>query len=126
MTISLILDVVTGALLLGGCVLVISGGVGLLRFPDFYSRTHAASLTDTAGAGLVILGLLLQADGPESVIRLVLIMFFMMLTGPTAAHALAQAARRDGERAVLDGRAAEGPADGPAADGPAADDEGRP
>ncbi|QFG27368.1 monovalent cation/H(+) antiporter subunit G [Actinomadura sp. WMMB 499] len=123
---SLILDVVTGALLLGGCVLVISGGVGLLRFPDFYSRTHAASLTDTAGAGLVILGLLLQADGPESVIRLVLIMFFMMLTGPTAAHALAQAARRDGERAVLDGRAAEGPADGPAADGPAADDEGRP
>lgn len=126
MTISLILDVVTGVLLLGGCVLVISGGVGLLRFPDFYSRTHAASLTDTAGASLVILGLLLQADGPESVIRLVLIMFFMMLTGPTAAHALAQAARRDGERAVLDGRAAEGPADGPAADGPAADDEGRP
>lgn len=100
MSISLLIDIASGALVLAGCVLVLSGGVGLLRFPDFYTRTHAGSLTDAAGASLLILGLLLRAEGWESTVRLVLMLMFMLLTGPTAAHALAQAARRDGERAM--------------------------
>lgn len=103
MSVSLLVDVVSGALVLAGCVFVVSGGVGLLRFPDFYTRTHAGSLTDTAGAALLILGLLLQTESWQSALRLVLIMLFMMLTGPTAAHALAQAARRDGERLPAEG-----------------------
>jgi multicomponent Na+:H+ antiporter subunit G len=101
-SVSLLIEIASGVLVLAGCALVLSGGVGLLRFPDFYTRTHAGSLTDTAGAGLLLTGLLLRVEGWESAIRLVLIFLFMMLTGPTAAHALAQAARRDGERALGD------------------------
>jgi multicomponent Na+:H+ antiporter subunit G len=97
-SLSLLTDIASGALLLAGCLLVVSGAVGLLRLPDFYTRTHAGSLTDAAGATLLLLGLLLQADGWQSAVRLVLIMLFLLVTSPTAAHALAQAARRDGER----------------------------
>jgi multicomponent Na+:H+ antiporter subunit G len=103
MSLSLILDVASGVLVLAGCLFVLSGGAGLLRFPDFYTRTHAGSVTETAGAGLLIAGLLLRVEGPGSAIRLVLILLFLMLTGPTAAHALAQAARRDGERFMDEG-----------------------
>ncbi|TDC63732.1 sodium:proton antiporter [Actinomadura sp. GC306] len=109
MSVALLLDIVSGALLLAGCVLVISGGVGLLRFPDFYSRTHAGGLTDAAGGTLLLLGLLLQVDGWASGVRIVLILLFMLVTSPTAAHALAQAARRDGER--LPGPAGDGQGD---------------
>jgi multicomponent Na+:H+ antiporter subunit G len=75
---------------------VLSGGVGLVRFPDFYTRIHAAGLTDSAGAGLILLGLLLQGAGWATAIRLVIIMLFLALTGPTATHILAHAARREG------------------------------
>ncbi|HEY8482350.1 MAG TPA: monovalent cation/H(+) antiporter subunit G [Spirillospora sp.] len=98
MSAPLVADVVSAVLVTAGCLLVISGSVGLLRFPDFYSRTHAGGLVDAAGATLLILGLLPQADGWQSAVRLVLIMLFLMVTSPTAGHALAQAARRDGER----------------------------
>ncbi|TDC82465.1 monovalent cation/H(+) antiporter subunit G [Actinomadura sp. 7K507] len=103
MSVSLLLDIVSGTLVLAGCVLVVSGGVGLLRFQDFYTRTHAGSLTDGGGAGLLLLGLLLQVESWQSAVRLVLILLFLMLTSPTAAHALAQAARRDGERLPAEG-----------------------
>lgn len=102
MSVSLTVDLVSGLLVAAGCVLVFSSGVGLLRFPDFYTRTHAASLADAGGAGLLLLGLLVQADGWENAIRIVLVLVFMMLTGPTAVHALAQAARRDGEQALTE------------------------
>ena len=98
MSVSLLVDIASGALVLAGCVLVVSGGVGLLRFQDFYTRTHAGSLTDAGGALLLILGLLLRVEGWQGAVRLALILLFLMLTSPTAAHALAQAARRDGER----------------------------
>lgn len=91
-----LLDIASGLLLLSGSLFAVSGGMGLLRFPDFYTRTHAVGLTDTAGAGLILLGLLLQSPDSATAIRLVLILMFMLLTGPTATHALAQAAHRDG------------------------------
>ena len=103
MSVSLLIDIASGALVLAGCVLAVSGGVGLLRLPDFYTRTHAGSLTDAAGGTLLLLGLLLQVDDWQSAVRLVLIMLFLLLTSPTAAHALAQAARRDGERLLAEG-----------------------
>lgn len=91
-----VLDFLSGLLLAAGAVFVVSGGVGLLRFPDFYTRIHAVSVTDSAGVGLILLGLLLQATSWETGIRLMIILLFMAVTGPTATHALAQAARRDG------------------------------
>jgi multicomponent Na+:H+ antiporter subunit G len=84
-------------LLAAGALFVLSGGVGLLRFPDFYTRIHAVGLTDSAGAGLILLGLLLQPSGWPTTVRLLIILLFMTVTSPTATHVLAHAARRDGE-----------------------------
>jgi multicomponent Na+:H+ antiporter subunit G len=96
MSIDFLLDLASGVLLLAGSLLVLSGGVGLVRFPDFYTRIHAVGLTDSAGAGLILGGLLMQTTNWATAVRLVLILLFMLLTGPTATHVLAQAARRDG------------------------------
>ena len=97
------LDWLGGALIGIGALFAFTGGVGLLRFPDFFTRTHAAGITDTAGTGLILLGLLLQSDWASGV-RLVLILVFTLFTSPTAAHALAQSALRDGLKPLL-GRA---------------------
>lgn len=103
MNISFLLEYASGLLLVAGGLFALSGGAGLLRLPDFYTRVHAVSLTDSAGAGLILLGLLLRVPDWETAIRLILILLFMLLTGPTAAQALAQAARRDGVRVWLEG-----------------------
>ena len=87
------LDIASWILLVLGGFLCVSGGVGILRFPDFFSRMHAASVTDTLGGGLIIFGLLLQSDGEGLVIaKLVFILLFIFFTSPTASHALAKAA----------------------------------
>ncbi|MGW0824375.1 monovalent cation/H(+) antiporter subunit G [Streptomyces sp. NPDC002845] len=91
-----VLDILSGVLLAAGALAVLSGGVGLLRFPDFYTRIHAAGITDSAGAGLILLGLLLRVDAWSTAVRLLIILLFLWLTSPTATHILAHAARRDG------------------------------
>lgn len=98
---SAVLDGVSGVLVVLGGLIVLSGSVGLLRLPDFYTRIHAAGLTDTAGAGLILAGLLLRVPDWGVAVRLVLILLFLLLTSPTATHTLAQAARRDRVRPWL-------------------------
>lgn len=93
---SVVLDIITGVLVVVGALIVLSGGIGLLRLPDFYTRTHAAGLTDTAGAGFILVGLLFQAPNWGVATRLIMIVIFLALTSPTATHTLAQAARKDG------------------------------
>jgi multicomponent Na+:H+ antiporter subunit G len=89
-------EVLSGVLLGAGALFVFSGGLGLLRFPDFYTRNHAVGVTDSAGAGLILAGLLLQPITWQTAVRLLIILLFLTLTSPTAAHILAHAARRDG------------------------------
>lgn len=96
-------QVLSGGLLGAGALFVLSGGVGLLRFPDFYTRTHAAGVTDSAGTGLILLGLLLLSTSWGTAVRLVIILLFIALTSPTATHVLAHAARRDGVPAWREG-----------------------
>jgi multicomponent Na+:H+ antiporter subunit G len=91
-----LLDLASWVLLVLGGAFAIAGGIGLLRLPDFYTRLHAASVTDTMGAGLIILGLMLQAGLTLVTVKLFLIINFLILTGPTATHALAKAARHGG------------------------------
>jgi multicomponent Na+:H+ antiporter subunit G len=95
-TASGVVDLASGVLVVVGTLIALSGGVGLLRLPDFFTRAHAAGLTDTAGIGMISLGLLLRAPDWGVAVRLLLILLFLVLTSPTATHALAQAARRDG------------------------------
>jgi multicomponent Na+:H+ antiporter subunit G len=92
----MLVDTVSWALFLVGGAFVFTGGLGALRLPDFYTRMHAAGLTDSLGTLLVLGGALLQAGWSLAALKLVAILVFLMLTGPTATYALANAARLGG------------------------------
>jgi multicomponent Na+:H+ antiporter subunit G len=95
---SLFVDILSWACILGGVFFTVVGGTGLLRFPDFWSRLHAVSVSDSAGMLLFILGMCLQAGFTLVTVKLILIGFFMFVTGPTATHAIANAALVTGLR----------------------------
>ena len=88
----MILDIVSWILLTLGGFSVLIGGIGALRMPDLYTRMHAASVTDSMGAILVIVGVMLQAGLSLATIKLAAILLFLLLTSPTASNALASAA----------------------------------
>ena len=94
----LALDIASWILLTLGGGFVLIGGIGALRMPDLYTRMHAASLTDSAGAILVILGIILQAGFSLATIKLAAILLFLLFTSPTASNALASAALLAGTR----------------------------
>ncbi|MEH6472138.1 MAG: monovalent cation/H(+) antiporter subunit G [Halopseudomonas sp.] len=81
-----------------GGFLCITGGVGLLRFPDFFSRIHAAGVTETLAAPLLLGGVMLQLGWSQDSFKLLLVMVFVLATNPTAAHAMAKAALDGGLR----------------------------
>jgi len=92
----ILLEALSWLLLVSGSFFCLTGGVGLLRFPDFFSRIHAASLTDTLGAGLILAGLMIQAGWSLVLAKLFLILLFSLLAGTTASHAIAKAALKSG------------------------------
>ncbi len=92
----MILDILSWICLVAGGALGIVGGIGIHRFPDFYSRLHAAGITDTLCAMLILLGLGLQAGWSIAAFKLALIFVFLFFTSPTASHALANAALHSG------------------------------
>jgi len=79
-------------LLVGGSLFSLLAAVGLLRFPDVYSRMHAASKAGTVGSGLILIGFALQAPDFGSAARAVAALLFLVTTAPVAAHILARAA----------------------------------
>ena len=87
-----VLDVIGGAFLLSGCGFLLVGSIGLLRLHGFFARLHAASIIDTLGAGLFLIGLMCYGGFSLTTAKLALILVFLLLTTPTAAHALAGAA----------------------------------
>jgi multicomponent Na+:H+ antiporter subunit G len=96
--VALALDIASWALLIGGGAFILIGGIGALRLPTLYARMHAASLTDSMGTLLVLSGLILQAGLSLATAKLAAILIFMLLTGPTASYALANAALLSGRR----------------------------
>ncbi len=78
--------------LLVGSFLCISGGVGILKFPDFYARMHAVGVTETLATAMILIGLMLQNPEILVLLKLILILLLTLLISPTASHALAQAA----------------------------------
>lgn len=96
------LDILSWIVLLAGAVFLLIGAIGVLRFPDFYTRLHAVSVCDTMGAGLVLVGLMLQGGLSLVTVKLLLMFYFMMFTGPTAVHALAEAALQGNLDPVID------------------------
>jgi len=86
------LEILSWVCLVAGSLLGIIGGIGMHRFPDFYTRLHAAGTTDTLCAFLFLLGLGFQAGLTLASFKLFLIFAFIFFTSPTASHSLANAA----------------------------------
>ena len=99
---SAVVDISSWMLLVTGGFFCIVGAVGLLRMPDFYTRVHAASVTDTLGAGLILLGLMLQAGWTLVMLKLVVIGLLIFFTSPAATHALTRAALGHGLDPLLE------------------------
>ena len=93
---AVIIDLLSWFLILLGGAFGIIGGIGLLRLPDFFSRIHAASVTDSMCAPCIIGGLMLQSGLTLVTVKLAFLIIFLFLTSPTASHALAKAALHGG------------------------------
>jgi len=97
----MILDGVSWVMLLIGSGFILTGGIGALRLPDLYTRMHAASLTDSMATILILGGLMLQSGLTLATVKIFAILVFLMLTGPTASYALANAAFLSGLKPEL-------------------------
>ncbi len=103
----MIIDALSWICLVSGGLVGVAGAVGIHRFPDFYSRQHAAGTTDTLCAMLILLGLGLQAGLSLAAFKLALIFMFLFFTSPTTSHALAYAAMHSGLKPELDSAGSE-------------------
>jgi multicomponent Na+:H+ antiporter subunit G len=98
----MLIEIISWIFIVTGAFLSISGGVGIHRFPDFYSRLHAAGITDTMCAAAFLIGLGMQTGISISSLKLLLIFIFLFFSSPTATHALADAAMLSGLKPQLD------------------------
>lgn len=100
----MILQLVGASILLLGTIVCLIGGIGLVRLPNFFARTHGGSITDTLGALLCILGMIIFTFGMEEtlkmnllvVVKLVSIGAFLLVTSPISGHALTRSAYKKG------------------------------
>jgi len=111
----ILLAILVWLFLLAGAFFAIVGGIGIVRLPEFFSRLHGGGITDTLGAGLIMVGLLIHTLGGAltepntelvghllTAFKLVMILFFLTVTSPTACHALAKSALTQGLKPVLE------------------------
>jgi len=92
----MIIDWLSDICLLLGGILTLTGAVGLLRLPDFFTRLHAASVTETLAAMLLIIGIMLDTGLTLDSVKLMLIILIMIIANPTITHALCRAAANGG------------------------------
>jgi multicomponent Na+:H+ antiporter subunit G len=94
---ALALDLISWAFLMAGSFFAITGAVGVIRMPDVFTRLHASGVTDTGGAGLILIGLMFQGGLTLVTVRLALILGFLWFSSPVSTYALARAALAGGE-----------------------------
>jgi len=92
----LFIDILTVLLLSAGAVFFLAGTVGLLRFPDVYTRLHALTKADNLGLGLMLAGLALQAESWTVVAKLLLIWLLILLASSSVAHLVVRTAQQRG------------------------------
>jgi len=85
-------EIFSWVFILMGSFLVLVGSLGLIRLPDFWSRLHGASISDTGGVLFLILGMMLQASSIWIFLKLLAVGIFLFISSPTASHAIANAA----------------------------------
>ena len=95
-----IYEFISWILIVGGTFFVMIGAIGILRFPDFWARLHAASVTESAGVVLLLSGLCIQAGFTLVTFKLLIIGVFLFITGPTSTHAIANAALISGLKPI--------------------------
>ncbi|MEE8334725.1 MAG: monovalent cation/H(+) antiporter subunit G [Alphaproteobacteria bacterium] len=93
---AMIVDLLSWVLIVIGSLGVLTGGIGVLRLPDVYTRMHAAGITDTLGAGAIIAGLMIQGGWTLVTVKLALILVFLFFTNPTSSFSLGHAALTSG------------------------------
>jgi multicomponent Na+:H+ antiporter subunit G len=89
-------EIIGGALIVLGAFFYVVGAIGIYRMPDVFTRMHAAGISDTVGAGLLIFGMMFLAGFTLVSIKLAIILGVILFTSPIATHALAQAALQEG------------------------------
>lgn|SRR5688572_29463792 len=90
----MLIDVLSGMLLIGGALLSLAASIGLMRFPDVASRMHAATKPQVLGLLLVLAGVALRLSSGTELATLLLVALFQMATAPVAAHMISRAAYR--------------------------------
>lgn len=91
-----LLDVLTLLLLAVGTVFFAAGSIGVLRFPDVYTRLHALTKADNLGLGFVVVALALRSESAIQAAKLILTWVLVLVAGATASHLVSQAARTSG------------------------------
>jgi len=89
-------NILTIILLIAGAVFFLAGTIGLLRFPDVYTRLHALTKADNVGLGLLLAGLALQAESWTIAVKLLLIWLLILLASSSVAHLVARTAQKRG------------------------------
>ena len=92
MSVGEIIALAGSAIVLLGSLFLVIGAIGMIRMPDVFTRLHAASVADTVGVGLILLGLILVSGLTLVSFKLAFLAAFLFLTGPVASHAVARAA----------------------------------
>ncbi|MEZ4414585.1 MAG: monovalent cation/H(+) antiporter subunit G [Gemmatimonadota bacterium] len=93
---AIVIDIASWVLIVLGVLFMVAGSIGVNRLPDVFTRQHAAGMTDTAGAGLLLTGLILQAGVGLNAVRLLFILLFVAFTSPISTHATCRAALEAG------------------------------
>ena len=96
------MEIVVSLLLIFGAGFVLVGSIGLVRFPDFYTRLHAPTKATTLGVGSLVVASALAFSTDGTTLSEILIAAFLFLTAPVGAHLLAKAALHRRTNAVCD------------------------
>jgi multicomponent Na+:H+ antiporter subunit G len=104
--IDIILNIIIAFLLLSGTFFMLSGSIGVIRFPDVYTRLHAATKASTLGIAGILIGTFLFLYATHSIIsgKLLLAFIFILITNPVSGHMISRAAHRDGVKPVTHNR----------------------
>ena len=92
----MLLDAVSWMLILVGSIFLVVGGIGIVRLPDVFTRSHAVGLTDSLGAFFVLLGLAVTQGFSTNLVRIIVVLVLLYLLNPVITHATVRAALRAG------------------------------
>lgn len=97
-----ILEIISYFFIFTGAFLMTTGTIGVIRFPDFYTRLHPAGISDSLGAPMVLTGIAINTPFEMATTKVLLIIIFMWITGTTATHALAKSAHQSGLKPITE------------------------